>query len=244
MPGFCRDCRCDVAEAGSRCPACGSPRLLHHPELERARGRACGLRRLLRHHREARRPHARRQAGDRGRPPARGGAHRLLRGAHLRGALRDAHVRGEAAVSVGDRGAAGHGEIRARRRAGARPHARPHAVGRAGLDRRSLHGSVRHRAPARHLAREVAGGLRRPGRARDRHHGVDRALLQQVPGQDRLRSRQAARLCGPRRRRSRRVPGRQAGHPDFRGRQGRAGPAGAATASAPSATCSAPAQPI
>jgi DNA polymerase IV len=35
MPGFCRDCRCDVAKAGSRCPACGSPKVLHHPELER-----------------------------------------------------------------------------------------------------------------------------------------------------------------------------------------------------------------
>ncbi len=34
MPGFCRDCRCDVAKAGSRCPACGSPKVLHHPELE------------------------------------------------------------------------------------------------------------------------------------------------------------------------------------------------------------------
>jgi DNA polymerase-4 len=33
MPGFCRDCRCDVAEAASRCPACGSPQLLRHPEL-------------------------------------------------------------------------------------------------------------------------------------------------------------------------------------------------------------------
>jgi DNA polymerase IV len=35
MPGFCRDCRCDVAEAGTRCPACGSPKLLRHPELDR-----------------------------------------------------------------------------------------------------------------------------------------------------------------------------------------------------------------
>ncbi len=35
MPGFCRDCRCDVATADSRCPACGSPKVLHHPELER-----------------------------------------------------------------------------------------------------------------------------------------------------------------------------------------------------------------
>ncbi|HEV3373394.1 MAG TPA: DNA polymerase IV [Xanthobacteraceae bacterium] len=34
MAGFCRDCRCDVAEAGTRCPACGSPKLLQHPELD------------------------------------------------------------------------------------------------------------------------------------------------------------------------------------------------------------------
>src|SRR5260370_2566057 len=35
MPGFCRDCRCDVADSGIRCPACGSPKLLHHLELDR-----------------------------------------------------------------------------------------------------------------------------------------------------------------------------------------------------------------
>ncbi|HEY6257059.1 MAG TPA: DNA polymerase IV [Xanthobacteraceae bacterium] len=35
MGGFCRDCRCDIADAGKRCMACGSPRLLHHPELDR-----------------------------------------------------------------------------------------------------------------------------------------------------------------------------------------------------------------
>jgi DNA polymerase-4 len=35
MPGFCRDCRCDVADTGGRCPACGSPKLLRHPELDR-----------------------------------------------------------------------------------------------------------------------------------------------------------------------------------------------------------------
>jgi DNA polymerase-4 len=35
MAGFCRDCRSDVAQAGTRCPACGSPKLLHHPELDR-----------------------------------------------------------------------------------------------------------------------------------------------------------------------------------------------------------------
>src|SRR5260370_8289961 len=35
MPGFCRDCRSDVAQAGARGPACGSPKVLRHPELDR-----------------------------------------------------------------------------------------------------------------------------------------------------------------------------------------------------------------
>jgi DNA polymerase-4 len=34
MPGFCRDCRCDVADHVERCPECGSPRLLRHGELD------------------------------------------------------------------------------------------------------------------------------------------------------------------------------------------------------------------
>ena len=33
MAGFCRDCLADVA-AEPRCPACGSPRVLRHPELD------------------------------------------------------------------------------------------------------------------------------------------------------------------------------------------------------------------
>jgi DNA polymerase-4 len=33
MPGFCRDCLTDVAQA-SRCPACFSPRVLRHPEID------------------------------------------------------------------------------------------------------------------------------------------------------------------------------------------------------------------
>src|SRR5689334_11751578 len=35
MPGLCRDCLSDAEDGGRRCPACGSPRLLHHPELAR-----------------------------------------------------------------------------------------------------------------------------------------------------------------------------------------------------------------
>jgi DNA polymerase-4 len=35
MAGFCRDCLADVAASGTRCGACGSPRLVRHPEIER-----------------------------------------------------------------------------------------------------------------------------------------------------------------------------------------------------------------
>jgi DNA polymerase-4 len=34
MPGFCRDCRRDAPEAVTRCPACSSPRLVRHAELD------------------------------------------------------------------------------------------------------------------------------------------------------------------------------------------------------------------
>src|SRR3954462_9110796 len=33
MPGFCRDCFAEAAEAARRCVACGSPRLIRHPQL-------------------------------------------------------------------------------------------------------------------------------------------------------------------------------------------------------------------
>ena len=33
MPGFCRDCFSDAADAARRCVACGSPRLLRHAQL-------------------------------------------------------------------------------------------------------------------------------------------------------------------------------------------------------------------
>jgi DNA polymerase IV len=35
MSGLCRDCLADVTDSANRCPACGSPRLAHHPELHR-----------------------------------------------------------------------------------------------------------------------------------------------------------------------------------------------------------------
>src|SRR5689334_1840163 len=35
MVGFCRECLEDVSDRAARCPACGSPRLVRHPELDR-----------------------------------------------------------------------------------------------------------------------------------------------------------------------------------------------------------------
>ena len=34
MSGFCRDCRRDAQEQAARCSACGSPRLLRHPDID------------------------------------------------------------------------------------------------------------------------------------------------------------------------------------------------------------------
>jgi DNA polymerase-4 len=34
MPGFCRDCRRDAPDGARRCSGCGSPRIVHHRELE------------------------------------------------------------------------------------------------------------------------------------------------------------------------------------------------------------------
>jgi hypothetical protein len=33
MPGLCRDCFADAGELAPRCTACGSPRMIRHPEL-------------------------------------------------------------------------------------------------------------------------------------------------------------------------------------------------------------------
>src|SRR5262245_43069802 len=35
MPGLCRDCLDDVNDGAVRCPGCGSPRLVRHPQLHR-----------------------------------------------------------------------------------------------------------------------------------------------------------------------------------------------------------------
>src|SRR2546429_480964 len=34
MPGFCRDCLAEIADAAPRCAACGSPRAVRHAQLD------------------------------------------------------------------------------------------------------------------------------------------------------------------------------------------------------------------
>ncbi len=198
MAAFCRDC---LARHRRR-PALPRLLLAAHPAPCRARHTdhlPCRLRRLLRHHREARRPDAGGQAADHRRRQARRRVDRLLHRANLRHPLGDADVRGAAALSARHHRPPQHGEIRRRQPPGARADARYDAAGRADLDRRGFHGSRRHRAAARHERRQGAGAVFRAGRKGDRHHRLDRARRQQVPGQDRLRPRQAARLrrAGP-----------------------------------------------
>ena len=227
---FCRDCLADVpdhATALSGLPlaapgASSRARQAHH--------RACRLRRLLRHDREARRPDARRQAGGGRRRQARRGSGGLLYRPHLRHPLGHADVRGQAPLPAGGRGQAEHGEICRGRPRRAPGHARPDAAGRAAVDRRSLSRSFRHRAPARSPGRQGAGAFRARGRARFRHHHLDRSRRQQIPRQDRLRSRQAARLCGARPGRSRHLPGAEAGRLHLRRRRGERGAGSRGTA--------------
>ena len=203
--GFCRDCRHDVPETAARCPACGSPRLLRHPSLFA----------LSIAHVDCDAFYATIEKRDdpslADKPVIVGGRQRgvvltccyVARTYGVRSAMPIFEARRlcpHAAYVPPE-----HGQIcRASARAGARADERSHAAGRAGVDRRSVHGPLRHRAAARRAAGEDARRVRGARRARARHHGVDRAVLQQVPGQDRVRPRQAARLCGARARRGRR----------------------------------------
>ena len=222
---FCRDCLADAPDRAARCPACGSPRLVRHPEARHAYHRARRLRRLLRHHREARRSVARRQTGDRRRRQARRGGRRcyVARTYGIRSAMPMFEAKRRCPACRRDQ--AEHGEIRRGRPRSAQRDARPDAAGRAAVDRRSLSRSHRHRTAARHERGQGAGAFCRQGRARARHHGFDRPVRQQIPGQDRLRSGQAARLCGAWTGRGRRVSGAEAGRFHLRRRRGQRGQA-------------------
>ena len=225
--GFCRDCRSDVPDRAGRCPHCGSPRLLRHPELDT----------LAIAHVDCDAFYATIEKRDdpslADKPVIVGGRQRgvvltacyVARTFGVRSAMPMFEAR--RLCPHASRRAAGHGEICARRPRGARPHAQAHAAGRAGVDRRGVHGSFRHRAPAWHERRPRRSRASPPRSRAPRHHRFDRALLQQVPRQDRLRSRQAARLCRARRRGGGRLPGAEAGDADFRRRQDGAAAAGA-----------------
>ena len=238
--GFCRDCLADVAEGAARCAACGSPRLVRHARARRALDRPCRLRRLLRHDREARRSLARRQAGDHRRRQARRRLDRLLHRAHLRRALGDADVQGAASS--------------ARMRRSSRPtwrnmsrvgrevraaDARADAAGRAALDRRGVHGPVRHRAAARHERRRSA--LARFARRVERDIGITVSIGLSA---NKFLAKIASDLDKPRgfavlgRERGAWLPGAAAGRVHLGRRQGDAGAARSATATAPSPTCS------
>ncbi len=103
MPGFCRDCRHDAADGARRCSGCGSPRLLRHRELDTLAIAHVDCDAFYATIEKRDDPVARRQAGDRRRPPARRGADLLLRRAHLRGALGDADVRSPKALPARQR---------------------------------------------------------------------------------------------------------------------------------------------
>ena len=231
MAAFCRDCLRDAGDA-ARCPACFSPRILRHPELDT----------LTICHVDCDAFYATIEKRD---DPSLADKP-LIIGGGKRGVVSTACY---IARTFGVRSAMPMFEAKRlcphativrpnmekyadRQPAGARADARHDAAGRADLDRRGVHGSRRHRAAARHERRQGAGAVFRAGRKGDRHHRLDRARRQQVPGQDRLRPRQAARLrrAGPGR--GRRVPGRQAGVADLRRRQGRRDRASPRTASA------------
>ena len=212
---------CAATACGGACcpalPACGSPRLLAHPERDALVDRACRLRRVLRRRREARRP----EPDDK--PVIVGGGKRGVVSTACyvartyRGALGDADVQGPEGLSRRGRGhartwtsTAASGARCAQLMLELTPLVEPVSIDEAFLD---LSGTERlHHAQPGHDAR----ALRAARRGRDRHHGLGRAVAQQVPGEDRLGPREAARLLDHR-------PGRDRGAARRYARRRRAG---------------------
>ena len=206
LPGFCRDCLASVGPGAIRCPNCGSPRLIRHPEL-----RQLGIAHL-----DCDAFYAAIEKRDdpslADKPLIIGGGKRgvvstacyIARTYGVRSAMPmfqalkacpDAVVLPpdmEKYVPVGRRGAG--------------PDAGADAAGRAALDRRGLSRPLRDRTPAWRGAGRQPGPPCPADRERDRHHGFDRPLLQQVPRQGRLGSGKAARVLGDRPCRGRRLP--------------------------------------
>ena len=139
MAAFCRDCLRDTGEA-ARCPACFSPRILRHPELDTLTICHVDCDAFYATIEKRDDPTPRRQAADHRRRQARRSLDRLLHRAHLRRALGDADVRGQAALPARHHRPPQHGKIRNRQPTGAHADARHDPAGRADLDRRGVHG--------------------------------------------------------------------------------------------------------
>ena len=222
---FCRDCLADCADTATRCPACGSPRLARHRELDR----------LTIAHVDCDAFYATIEKRDDpsllDKPVIVGGGKRgvvaaacyVARTYGIRSAMPmfEAKRRCPQAVVVKPNMAKYSKVGRDVRRAmlALTPLVEPLSIDEAFLDltgTERLHGM----SAARVLAR-FAGA----GRARPRHHGFDRAVGQQVPRQDRLRPGQAARLRRARAGRGGGFSGAQAGRLHLRRRRGERGQA-------------------
>ena len=197
---FCRDCLADVRRHRRALPGMRLAAACAASRARPAHHRPCRLRRLLRHHRKARRPGARRQAGDRRRRESAAWSRPACYVARTYG-IRSAMPMFEALalLPAGGRWSSRtwRNTFQGRPRSAPRmfdltPLVEPLSIDEAFLD---LTGTERlHGMSAAKVLARFAGA----SRARPRHHGFGRALGQQVPRQDRVRHGQAARLCGAR----------------------------------------------
>jgi hypothetical protein len=115
VPGFCRDCLAPARSEAKRCHACGSPRLIRHPEIDELTLAHMDCDAFYASVEKRDNPELARQAGDRRRRQARRRLDLLLHRAHQRRALGDADVQGARRLPGRGRHQAGHGEICPRR---------------------------------------------------------------------------------------------------------------------------------
>ncbi len=216
---FCRDCLAEAAPQSARCPACGSPRLLRHEQLAT----------LSIAHVDCDAFYATIEKRD---DPSLA-AEPVIVGGGRRGVVAAACY---VARTFGVKSAMPMFEaLKLCPQAKViRPNMEKYsevgrevrqmmlaldAARRTIVDRRSLSRPLRHRAPARHVARQSARTFRRRRRENASDYRFDRALLQQISRQGGLRSRQAEGICGAERERSAEFSGAEAGELHLRRRQ-------------------------